>query len=385
MLLPQTPQRIVIRASDLPKPYATKSSHNEARVVPAPTGAAVKLPPGFKAEVFAEGLSNPRWMAIAPNGDVFLVESGPNRVRVLRDTNGDGKADLNEIFVSNLNLPFGIAFWKNYLYVANTDSVVRYRYERGQTKFEGAAEMVVWNIPGKGYNQHWSRDLVFNPKGTKMYLSVGSETNVGEEEPRRAAVLEFNPDGTGMRIFASGIRNAVGKAFNPTSGMLWTTCNERDELGDDLVPDYLTSVKDGGFYGWPYYYIGANHDPRMPQKPELAAKVIVPDVLFESHSASLGLVFYQGKMFPKEYTGDAFVAFHGSWNRSRRTGYSVVRVPFKAGKAEGGYEEFMGGFSTDPLDKRVWGRPAGLAVAKDGSLLVADDGGNKIWRITYSK
>ncbi|HZP82969.1 MAG TPA: sorbosone dehydrogenase family protein [Chthonomonadaceae bacterium] len=373
---PLTPQ-------DLPAPYATPSANNEPRVVARPAGASLKVPAGFQVAEFAAGLDNPRWLAIAPNGDVFCVESGPGRVTVLRDADGDGKAEFRQTFATGLTLPFGIAFWKNYLYVANTNSVVRFPYQVGQTEARGGPEVVVPDIPGRGYRQHWTRDLIFNPAGTKMYLSVGSEHNVAEEEPRRAAILEFNPDGSGERIFASGIRNAVGKAFNPVTGQLWTTCNERDGLGDDLVPDYVTSVKEGGFYGWPYYYIGPHHDPRMPAKPELKARVIVPDVLLQSHVAALGMVFYTGKQFPEEYRNDAFVALHGSWNRRERVGYSVIRIRFQNGKPVGGYEDFLTGWMLGPRDPRVWGRPVGLAVAKDGSLLVVDDGAGKIWRVSY--
>lgn len=379
------PPTQVIPLDSLPKPFATPSVNNFPIVVPKPATATLTMPKGFKAEIFAEGLNNPRWMAQAPNGDIFVAESGPNRITVLRDTQKKGVADFKDTFATGLDLPFGIAFHKNHLYIANTGSVVRFPYKKGQTKAEGSPETIVPNLPGRGYRQHWTRNVIFHPSNGKMYVSVGSETNVGEEEPRRAAILEFNPDGSEMRIFASGIRNPIGLAFNPTTRALWTTCNERDGLGDDLVPDYVTSVQDGGFYGWPYYYIGQNHDPRMPEKPELKAKSVVPDVLLTSHSAALGIVFYKGKMFPKQYRGDAFVALHGSWNRSKRTGYSLIRIPFKNGKPVGGYEDFVTGWALDSGKKEVWGRPVGILELKDGSLLVTDDGANKIWRITYGK
>ncbi len=368
----------------LPAPYATPSSDNGPRVVARPPGAQLHVPPGFQVEEFASGLDNPRWMTVAPNGDVFCVESNPGRVTVLRDTTGAGKADFRRVFATGLELPFGIAIQKNHLYVANTNSVVRFGYQVGQTQATDTPQTLL-TLPGRGYHQHWSRDLVFNPGGTKMYVSVGSQSNIGIEEPRRAAILEANPDGSNARIFASGIRNAVGKAFNPVTGALWTTCNERDALGDDLVPDYVTSVRDGGFYGWPYYYIGPHHDPRMPERPDLKAKVITPDVLLTSHVAALGIAFYTGQQFPANYRNDAFVALHGSWNRSHRVGYKVVRIHFQNGKPVGGAEDFLTGWLLDESDRRVWGRPVGVAVAKDGSLLVADDGGDKIWRVTYRK
>jgi glucose/arabinose dehydrogenase len=369
----------------LPAPYATKSADNGPKIIPQPDGAALKVPEGFQVSLYAEGLNSARWPAVAPNGDVFCTEGAQNRVITLHD-NGDGKPATKTIFASGMNLPFGIAFYKDYLYVANTDSIVRFKYKAGQTAAEGAPEVVVPDLPGHGYRGHWTRDLVFNPQGTKMYVSVGSEVNIGEEtDPRRATIMEFNPDGTGGRVYATGIRNAVGKAFNPKTGELWATVNERDGLGDDLVPDYFSSIKDGHYYGWPYYYIGQNHDPRVPEKPELKEKVTVPDVCLTSHVAALGLTFYSGKQFPKEYQGDAFIALHGSANRTKRVGYSIIRVTFKNGKPTGEWEDFLTGWMLDEDDNRVWGRPVGLAVAKDGSLLIVDDGANKIWRVSYKK
>ena len=293
-------QHKAIKPADLPAPYATASADNGPKMTPQPPGATLKLPPGFKAEVFADGLKNPRWLTVAPNGDVFVVECNQNRITVLRDTTGKGVADMREVFATGFDLPFGLAFWKDYFYVANTGSIVRFNYKSGQTKAEGAPETIVADLPGNGYRGHWTRDLEFNLKGTKMYVTVGSSVNIGEEtDPRRATIMEFNPDGTGGRIFASGLRNATGKAFNPKTGDLWCNVNERDGLGDELVPDYFTSVKDGGFYGWPYYYSGKFHDPRVPEKPELQAKAIEPDLLLTSHVAALGVVFYSGKMFPR--------------------------------------------------------------------------------------
>jgi glucose/arabinose dehydrogenase len=279
-----------------------------------------------------------------------------------------------------------MAFWKDYLYVANTDSVVRFKYKAGQTKAEGEPEKIA-DLPGKGYRQHWTRNITFSPDGSKMYVSVGSESNVNvEPDPRRAAISEYNPDGTGHRIFAGGLRNPVGLAFYPGTRALWTTVNERDGLGDDLVPDYLTSVKEGGFYGWPYSYIGQNRDPRRTEnRQDLVSRAIVPDVLIQAHSAALGLVFYQGGMFPDEYRGDALVALRGSWNRSKRTGYKIIRVRFRDGKPVGGYEDFLTGWAPDEDSREVWGRPVGLLVMRDGSLLITDDGANKIWRVSYRK
>lgn len=376
---------ILIRPQDLPKPFATPPSSNGPKLVAKPDDATLSLPPGFKAEIFAEGFNNPRWLTVAPNGDVFVVESGPGRVILLRDTKGTGKADVREIFAEGLRQPFGVAVWKDSLYVGNTDAVVRFPYKAGQTKAEGQPETVVPDLPALGYHGHWTRNVVFNTRTSKMYVTVGSEEDIGEAKPRRAVILEYNADGSGYKVFATGLRNPVGLAIQPGTNTLWAAVNERDNLGDDLTPDYVTSVKEGGFYGWPYYYAGPNHDPRMPEHPELKDKVITPDVLVQAHSAALGLTFYTGKMFPKEYQGDAFVAFHGSGNRSKRTGYKVVRIPFKGGKAVGGYQDFLTGWMLGEDDKRVWGRPVGLAVAKDGALLVVDDGANKIWRVSYQK
>ena len=380
-------KRIVIKPESLPKPFETKSSMNFPKVGAQPAGAGLSLPPGFEINVFSTGdYKDPRWVIEGPNGDLFISDDQANSVFLLRDSNKDGVIDNKTekfTFLSGLNQPFGMAIQNGYFYVANTNSVMRFKYQAGQTKIEDAGEKIV-DLPGNGYRQHWTRNIIFSKDGRKMYVSVGSESNVGEEEPRRAAINEYNADGSGHRVFASGIRNPVGLAWNPATGELWTAVNERDGLGDDLVPDYATSVRDGGFYGWPYSYIGKNLEPRMKGKgQDLVEKAIIPDVLFEAHSAALGIVFYTGKMFPKDYSGDAFVALHGSWNRSSRSGYKVVRIPLKNGKPEGGYENFLVGWVQEDLGKEVWGRPVGLAMMRDGSLLVVDDGGKKIWRITY--
>jgi glucose/arabinose dehydrogenase len=375
-----------IKPSDLPPPNATPDAENPPRVVPQPAGAQLQLPPGFKISTFAEGeFKRPRWMALAPNGDVFVADPGANSIFILRDTNGDGVAETRFTFASNLNLPFGMAFWRDYFYVANTNAVVRFRYKPGQTKAEGEPEQIA-ELPGKGYREHWTRNILFSPDGTKLYATVGSVSNVSVEEEPRASILEFNPDGTGRRIYASGTRNPIGLAFRPGTRTLWAAVQERDRLGDDLVPDFVTAIQDGGFYGWPYAYADQREDPRRKgERPDLVRKTIVPDVLIQAHSAVLGLVFYDGQMFPEEYRGDAFVALHGSWNRTKRTGYKIIRIRLKDGKAVGGYDDFVTGWMLDENRREVWGRPVGLLVLKDGSMLLTDDGANKIWRITYQK
>ncbi len=382
-----------ITTADMPPPYATRSADAFSKIVKRPEGAWPRVPAGFKVEEFATGLSNPRLIRTAPNGDLFVAESQPGRVRVLRGA--AGKAETSEIFAADLHQPFGIAFYPpgpdpRYIYVADTDAVLRFPYRNGDLKTRGPAETIVPDLPGGGRLRgggHWTRDLAFSRDGKKMFVSVGSQTNVWENpsanEERRADILEYNPDGTGFRVYATGIRNAVGIAVNPGTGELWASVNERDALGDDLVPDYITRVRDGGFYGWPWYYIGANQDPRHAgAHPELRTKVIVPEVLLQSHSASLEMMFYGGRQFPREYVGDAFAAEHGSWNRARRTGYKVIRVPVRRGVPTGEYEDFMTGFVTAAGE--VWGRPVGVAEAQDGALFVSDDGSNTIWRVTYT-
>ena len=377
-----------VAASSLPPPFETKSAFRASKRVAQPADAKLYLPKGFKINVFAEGeFTEPRWMALAPNGDVFLADSRANSIIVLRDKNKDGVAEERFVFSNKLSQPFGMAFHKDWFYVANTDSVVRFKYKSGQTAAAGDPEKIVELTPG-GYNQHWTRNILFSPDGTKMFVSIGSATNVSvEADPRRAAVSVYDPDGKNHRIYAGGLRNPIGLAWNPKTGELWTAVNERDGLGDDLVPDYVTSVKEGGFYGWPYSYIGQNEDPRRKgEGTELVKKAIVPDVLLTSHSAALGIQFYDGKMFPREYQGDAFVALHGSWNRQKLTGYKVIRVRFRDGKLVGNsYEDFVSGWLPDENSNEVWGRPVGLLVGSDGSLLITDDGADKIWRVSYGK
>lgn len=374
-----------IKVSDLPPPEVLTGPRNQSRVIPRPEGAQLTLPPGFQIDVFAEGdLQQPRSMALASNGDVFVSEPQGNRVSILRDSNGDGRVDERFVFATGLMRPFGLAFWREFLYVGNTNGIVRFKYKSGQTQAAGEPEKIAELPGGPG---HWTRNVIFNQAGTKMYVAVGSASNVNAGEPPiRAAISEYNPDGTGHRIYASGTRNPVGLAWNPATKQLWAAVEERDLIGDELVPEYVTALKDGAFYGWPYGYIGQHEDPRRKgEKPDLVAKAVVPDVLIQAHSAVLGMVFYEGKSFPADHQGDAFVALHGSWNRTLRTGYKIIRIRFKNGKPVGGYDDFVTGWMLGEDKAEVWGRPVSLLVLKDGSLLITDDGGNKIWRVSYAK
>jgi glucose/arabinose dehydrogenase len=389
-------KRVRITAADLPPPRVHESVDNPPHIVKRPKDVWPQAPAGFQVQLYADGLSKPRLLRTAPNGDVFVVESDAGVIRVFRGMLGTGKAAWSGVFAKGFNKPFGIAFYPaggdpRWLYVANTDSVVRVPYRTGDTEARGAPETIVATLPGGGHLRgggHWTRDIAFSRDGKRMFVSVGSRSNNDDPdttpaEKDRATVLEFAPDGSGKRTFASGIRNAVGIAVHPRSGELWVSVNERDELGDNLAPDYVTHVEDGGFYGWPWYYIGGNPDPRHKGKhPELAAATIVPDVLLQPHSASLQMVFYDGKQFPAEYAGDIFAAQHGSWNKAVRTGYSVLRVPMRGTRASGDYEVFLAGFVT--ADGNVWGRPVGVTVASDGALLVTDDASGSIWRISYA-
>src|SRR6266581_2346662 len=357
-----------ITVQDLPPPSSNILAINRARVVDRPAGTQLQVPPGFKIELYASGFRDPRFLLTAPNGDIFVVESRANQIKVLRDTNGDGKPDVTETFAEGgLNKPFGIAFYPpgadpQFLYVANTDGVIRFPYRNGDLKARGPAEVLGAHLSGGAARLrsggHWTRDIVFSPDGKKMYVSIGSRSNDSDSaaEADRARIFEFKPDGTDQKVYAWGIRNAVGIALRPGTNELWMSTNERDEIGEDLPPDYISSVRPGGFYGWPWFYIGNHVDPRHKGKhPELADKVIVPDVLVQAHSATLNLCCYTGDQFPAEYKGDIFAAFHGSWNRKKRTGYKIVRVPFdhSTGKALGEYEDFVTGFVTP--DGKVWG------------------------------
>ncbi|HVO61985.1 MAG TPA: sorbosone dehydrogenase family protein, partial [Terriglobales bacterium] len=381
-----------ITADSLPSPYATASADNGPQLVKRPQGAWPKAPAGFRVQQFATDLDNPRELRTAPNGDIFLAESSSGVIRVFRGITEDGKPKQTGVFATGLNEPYGIAFYPldsnpEWVYVGNTNSVVRFPYQNGDLKARGSPQHLVDLPNGSG---HWTRDIQFSPDGKKMFVSVGSESNVDDPdttpaEKNRADILQFNADGTGMRVYAYGIRNAgAGLAINPKTGQLWCSVNERDGLGDNLVPDYITHVEDGGFYGWPWWYIGPHQDPRHKGKhPELKDKAIVPDVLLQAHNASLQLTFYGGKQFPAEYQGDIFASEHGSWNRSVRAGYEVIRIPLhQTGKASGDYEDFVTGFVVD--NGHVWGRPVGITVAPDGSLLVSDDGSNSIWRVSYT-
>lgn len=385
-----------ITAKDLPRPYATKAAQNHPDVVSRPANAWPQAPGGFKVDLFAGGLDNPRLIRTAPNGDLFLAESYPGRILVFHGVTNDGKPEKVETFAEGLNRPFGIAFYPpgtnpQYVYIGNTDSVVRFPYRNGDLKARGPKETIIPSLPSGdetvGGGGHWTRDVVFSLDGKNMFVSVGSRTNIADtdedkSEFHRADILVANPEGSDLRVYASGIRNPVGLAID-SRGMLWTSVNERDNIGDNLPPDYITHVQENGFYGWPWYYIGGNEDPRLAGKhPELKDKVIVPDVLLEPHNASLELTFYEGKQFPSQYDGDIFAAEHGSWNRGVRTGYEVIVAPIRDGRAVGDYEDFLTGFVTS--DGKVWGRPVGVAVAEDGSLMVTDDGSQSLWRVRYT-
>jgi glucose/arabinose dehydrogenase len=400
--------------ADLPQPYSTESVSTKSRIVPRPEGMLPQAPAGFKVGLFADGLNEPRVLRVAPNGDVFVVETQSGRVRIFRGISPDGKPKESSVFATGFHEPYGMVFYplgKNpkWLYVANTDSVVRYAYKNGDLRATGKPEVVIADLPSslsrddkawhaydlavaQGHKPpdhgHWTRDLAFSLDGKRLFIGVGSASNVDDpddhpSETRRADILEYTPQGKFVKIYASGIRNPSGIAVNPTTGQLWCSVNERDGLGNDLVPDYISHVTEGGFYGWPWYYLGDHPDPRHKGKhPELKDKALVPDVLLQSHSASLQMTFYDGKQFPAEYRGDIFASQHGSWNRLVRSGYEVVRVPLKNGKSNGVYEDFLTGFLTPEGD--VWGRPVGVTTAPDGSLLVSDDGSGSIWRISYT-
>jgi|SRR5665213_788811 len=398
----------LIKAEDLPKSGATPSTANAAHLASRPPSVTPQVPAGFKIELFADGLNGPRQMRVAPNGDIFIAETGPGRIRILRSADGNSKPSANEVFASGLHQPFGIAFFPaganpQWVYIADTDRILRFAYGSGDLKATGKPEIVVPQLP-HGYG-HSTRDVVFTADNRRMLVSIGSASNDAEgmgkppgglpswtsqhqlgtswgSEADRADVLAFDPDGKNASIFATGIRNCVGLAIHPKTGDLYCSTNERDGLGDNLVPDYVTRVREGAFYGWPWYYIGGNEDPRHAgQRPDLMGKVTVPDILLQPHSASLGVTFYTGNAFPAEYAGDGFAAEHGSWNRSKRTGYKVIRLRLKDGVPTGEYEDFVTGFVID--DSSVWGRPVGVAVAHDGALLVSEDGNGTIWRITH--
>jgi glucose/arabinose dehydrogenase len=394
--------RRLITPADLPAPFATRSAANMSQHAVRTDAEIPKAPAGFAVDLFATGLNTPRVIRVAPNGDIFVAETGAGSVRVFRPT-GSGPAK-GEIFATGLQRPYGVAFYPSgenprFVYVASPDSVVRFPYRSGDMKASGPAEKIA-SLPSGG--GHWTRDLAFSPDDKTMFVSVGSGSNVDEgmpradqasiaeapigasfgDEARRADVLAFDPDGGHERVYATGIRNCSGLAVQPGTGALWCAVNERDGLGDDLPPDYVTHVAQGAFYGWPWYYLGDHQDPRhKDERADLANHITTPDVLVQAHSAPLAIAFYDASQFPADYKGGAFVTLHGSWNRAKRTGYKVVRLAMKDGKATGEYEDFLVGFVGD--DKNVWGRPVGVAVAHDGSLLVSDDGSGSIWRVSY--
>jgi len=390
-----------LTAGDLPAPGATESASRGPRTGARPSGVMPQVPPGFAVNVWATRLETPRAMRTAPNGDVFLAESGAGVIRVWRVADGADHPGASTAFATGLNEPFGIAFWPpaqpRFVYVAETNRIVRYPYDGGM-QAAGRAQVVVAALPEGG---HWTRDLAASPDGRVLYVSIGSDSNVARgmhgaargatpadrgagagDEAGRAAVFSFAPEGGVLQLVASGIRNCVGLAIQPKTNALWCAANERDGMGDDLPPDYATRVQPGEFFGWPWFYIGSHEDPRhRGERPDLATAVSVPDVLIQPHSAPLGITFYDGMMFPAAYRGDAFVTLHGSWNRSKRTGYKVIRLRMQDGHPTGVYEDFMTGFVAN--DDTVWARPVGVTVAHDGSLLVSEDGNGTIWRISH--
>src|ERR1700677_1433673 len=405
-----------ITLADLPEPNPAEAVNNTPHVIPRPADAWPIAPPGFKVTLYAGGdsapmqradnkqvmtlsggtFTMPRLIRTAPNGDLFLADSGAGTLFILRGVGPDGRAAQIEKFATGLDHPFGIAFYPadnpKYVYVGNATTIQRIPYHSGDLHATGSAETIVPDIPG--YAQltgggHWTRDVVFTKDGQHLLVSVGSGSNADDpdthpKEFHRADVLEYTPDGKFVEVYAHGIRNCVGEAINPVTGMLWCSTNERDELGNHLVPDYVTSVPEGGFFGWPWVYIGGHWDPRRDGKhPELKAKVLTPDVLVQPHMASLEMTFYPATgEFPRQYDGDAFAAEHGSWNRANRAGYEVIAIPMHNGKADGSYEDFLTGFVTK--DGQVWGRPVGVASANDGSLFVTDDGSRSVWHVTYT-
>lgn len=369
----------------LPPPFATKSMTKRNSIVDW-KGQMPKAPQGFTVSKFAGGLDNPRWIYIAPNNDIFVSESYADRISIFRDNNKDGTFETHGIYIKGLNRPLGMLVLDNHFYIANTDGLYRYAYNANDLKLNPKGQKIL-DLPAGGYNNHWTRNIMASKDGSKIYVTVGSGSNVAEHgmehEVRRAAILEINPDGSGEKIYASGLRNPVGMDWNPVGGELWTAVNERDGLGNDLVPDYITSVKKDGFYGWPYAYFGNHLDPRMDgQGKDFAAKTIVPDVPVGSHTASLGIAFYDKDAFPASYKNGAFVAQHGSWNRDPISGYKVLFVPFKDGKPSGQPQDFLTGFVANESDADVYGRPVCVTVTSDGSLLVSDDGSGTIWKVT---
>jgi glucose/arabinose dehydrogenase len=364
----------------LPAPFATKSSGNPPEDTTPPQGFLPTVPQGFHVNIFAGEFKEPRWITVAPNGDIFLADSGAGKIFILRDPQHTGGAQQREVFATGVNRPYGIVFHDDYVYVGATNALLRFHYDPKTSKRLGDAEHLM-DLPHGG---HWTRGLVFSADGKHLFISIGSDSNINiESDSRRAAITICDPDGKNARLYATGLRNPSAIALEPTTGQLWAVVNERDGLGDDLPPDYFTAVKEGGFYGWPYSYIGDNVDPRVkPQKPELVAQAIIPDVLLGSHRAPLQFAFYAATQFPEMYRGGAFIAEHGSWNRSIRAGYQIAFVPFKDGKPSGDPQPFLTGLVPDAAKSQVYGRPVGVTVAPDGALLVSDDSAGVVYRVT---
>ncbi len=389
---PLNPQPMRITLEDLPAPFASRSVSQSPNVVPVPDNPVLNVPEGFRVNVFADGLDRPRWLALTPDGDVLVTETRQNRIRLLRDTNDDGVADDYSTFAdasNGLDIPFGMAFAGDSFFLGNTNAVLRFPFAPGQQQLSGQGTPIA-DLPGGGYNQHWTRNVIPSPDGQSLYVSIGSRSNVSQEPLPRASVQTMTLDGTGQRTVASGLRNPVGLDFHPQTQELYTTVNERDGLGDDLVPDYLTRIQQGEFYGWPYTYLSPDIlDPRQTEgdrsvNPDRASQTKTPDVLFQSHSAALGLQFYDQGTFPDRYHNGAFIAFRGSWNRSQGTGYKLVFVPFnESGRPVGYYEDFVTGFLIDPSVPTTWGRPVGLLVLPDGSLLFTEEMNQRIYRVQY--
>ena len=396
--------------ADLPEPNATPSAVKFAKTIGWSEGRSPDAPEGFTVSKFADDLQNPRWLYILPNGDLLVAEASTegfsnmtpelekifkaaalvgksaNRITLFRDFDNDGRPDQRHTFLEDLHKPIGMLLLNNYFYVANTNAVLRWPYKPGSTNLEGMGEKII-DLPEGGYNNHWTRNIVASPDGSKIYITCGSQTNVDVEkldaqEPRRATIMRCNPDGTDFEIFATGLRNPLGMDFESETGTLWTTVNERDELGDDLVPDYVTRVRQGDFYGWPYAYWGQNRDPRHPEAPnDIIQSSLVPDLSLGAHTASLGLHFNKNTNWPDNYQGGAFIGQHGSWNRSKFSGYKVIYVPFEAGMPSGEIQDFLTGFIANEESAEVYGRPVHAVVHPNGSMYVTDDAGNTIWRV----
>lgn len=386
------PNPIRVKIKHLPKPFATKSASQSPNVVAIPEKSVLEAPAGFQVNVFAEKLNQPRWLALTPSGEVLVTETKKDRILLLKDKNGDGTMDESLVFAdeeNGLDIPFGMTFTKDSFYVANSAGVLRWPFKKGQTRIEGEGKKIA-SLPGGGYNQHWTRNVRVSPDGKQLFVTIGSKSNADVEELPRASVQVMNLDGSNQKTFAYGLRNPVGLDFHPITHEVYVTVNERDELGDELVPDYFTRLKKGEFYGWPYAYLQPNLlDPRHLEerkspRPDLVAKTKTPDVLFEAHSASLGLAFYTGKTFPEKYRNGAFVAFRGSWNSNQGTGYKIVFIPFgENNRPEGAYEDFVRGFVVDPKVPSTWGRPVGVLILPDGSLIFTEEPNGRIYRVQY--